>query len=146
MKFWVMAIFSLSERLARLARRVDKDMESLSVSMTVETVTLFEAMLALEDKKRRICNFKVFKDLMVDKLKPGELEIVSRYIKGEVLQEIADDLKISKSTAARKFNRAMDVCGKYLVSMTFTEERFLAEYKDIPLIWRTVKQFGRNAL
>ena len=146
MKFWITAIFYLANRLEELADRVSEEIDALSVSLTMETYKLFETVLALEDKKRRLCNFKVLGGLMKEKLSTGEQEVLLRHIRGESFEEIGTALGISKSTAARKFKSAVDTCIAYSESLTYTERRYIDEYKDIPLIWRTVKRMENGKL
>lgn len=141
MKHWILAVFNLASRLGKLCDRVDQEIDAVSCSLTTDTYTLCEAILALSDKKVRLINFKVMGQLMKEKLSDTEFEIVSCRARGATFEEIGNACGLSKSTAARRFQSAVEKCARAAGQLTFTEKKFTDEYKDIPLIYKTVKKF-----
>jgi len=145
MKFWIKTVFYLAGKLGRLVDTIDKEMAELSLCMVSDTFTIFDSMLKLEDKKRRLCNFKVIRDLMRAGLELQEKEIVRRHvIRGQTFGEIASDMDISKSKVNRIFLEAVKKCEAVAISLTYTEERFEKEYADIPLVFGTYKKAARK--
>jgi len=144
MKVWIKAIFLLASKLGQLAAAIAEEMDTLSTDITPETFGAFDRMLTLEDRKRRVCNFKVFRDLLRAKLTRDEYELIKRHmLKGETFEEIAASGAYSKSALARKFNQAIDTCIELMQSLTYGEARLLKDYKDIPLIYKTVQMLQK---
>jgi len=139
MKVWIKAIFLLGNKLGQLADAVQEELEKLSIDLTVETFRAFERMMALENKKRRLCNFKVLKDLLKAQLTADEKQVFKlRLEKSKSFDETADILQLHKSSVVRRFNKGMDKCLDFLNRLTYTEERFKSEYGDVEVICKSV--------
>ncbi|MCL2061243.1 MAG: hypothetical protein FWH03_01270 [Firmicutes bacterium] len=145
MKQWVFCIFCLMSKLGTLCARIEEQVDEASRNLTTDTLTLFNNVLRLNDAKRRIVNFLVLGRMMKSRLEKEEAVILQRRAKMESFDEIAKSLGLSRSGAARKCDAAVQKCIDAALSLTFTEERFIAEYKDIPLIYDTVRRLSKAA-
>jgi len=146
MKHWITTIFFLAGKLGKLVDGLTKEMENYAISLTMETFRVLDTLMKLEDKKRRLCNFKVLAVFFKSKLDNEQIEIVRRrIIKGETFEEVASVLEISKSTAGRKYSEAINKSIAASLSLTYDEDRLLEDYKDIPLIMKTYNKFVKNA-
>lgn|GEM_PF-791249 len=143
MKHWILTIFRLSSRMDKLCVRVDRQIDRLAVNLTLDTTKLINAILILQDRKVRFINFRVLYSRMKAALSPAERALAVRYANGESLLEIALSLGISHSTVARRLRKIVEVCGAVLRDLKFDEKRLLKDYRDIPLIYNTVKEFER---
>ena len=141
MKAWVLANFYLARKMDKLAERIDEEIDRSSLLLKIDTATLFEVIFNLNDKKRRVVNFKVLHSMLLKQLYLQEMGIISRYIKGQTLEEIGKEYEISKSTVSRRLKQAIDKCIKIFESLQFTEERLEKEYAEIPLIYKAVRKF-----
>jgi len=141
MKAWIRTIFLLKSKIGQLVELIAEEMDALSVDIAANTLTVFTKMLALEDKKRRVVNFKVFSTLLKGQLEKQEYSLIKLHIvDGKSFEEIAPLFESSKSALSRKFNKAINKCEDFLIKLTFNEERLVSEYKDIALIYRTVQK------
>ena len=142
MKAWIKAIFFLNSKLGNLLDSIQDEMDVLSKNLILETFTLCDKMLKLEDKKRRICNLKVLHSLFKSKLSNIEYNLIKKHLlQGKTFEEISATLTKSKSQLSRDYCKALDKCEEVSIAMTFSEERLEREYKDIILVYKTVKKF-----
>jgi len=144
MKEWILSVFFLQNKLKDLAAQIDSEIKIYSLSLTMDTNKLFDKVMQLQDKRRRVVNFKVLYDIMKDNLSASEKTILADSAKGNSFNEIGQKLNVSKSTAARYFKQAIDKCTNVAHSLNFTLERFKKEYGDILLIHKTASKFSKN--
>ena len=142
MKYWIMTIFFLANKLAKLADEIASEIDSYAVCLTMDTLKVFSTVMNLEDKKRRLCNFKVLADFFKSKLDKEQLEIVKKYlIKGDSFEQIAYGTGLSRSTTIRRYNSAINKSIAACLSLTYDEDRLMEEYKDFPVIIKTLGKF-----
>jgi len=136
---WIKAIFALAPKMGALADAISEEMDALSMDLVTNTYRVFEKMMMLENKKRRVVNFKVFRDLLKGQLTKDEYAFVRMHIvKGKTFVEIAEVSDYSKSGASRKFKEIMHKCEEYMQKLTYSVDRLIEEYKDIELVSRTM--------
>jgi len=142
---WIKAVFFLSGKLSKLEKILQESMEKLSTNMSIDTYSLCNQMLLVEDKLRRVCNFKVLSKMLCAHLPKDDTVLIKRHIIAkQSFADIAAELGVHKSTPSRKFNKAIEACVKFCEGLTFNLSRFEKDYKDIPLITETVKMFNKN--
>ena len=145
MNSWIKTIFFLSSKLGKLEKILKGSMEDLSKNMTLDTYTLCNKMLAIEDKLRRVCNFRVIGKMLEAHLSKDELTLIKRHIIAkETFADMAYEAGLNKSTLTRRFAKAIDSCITFCENLTFTLDRMQKDYKDIPLIIETLKMFTRG--
>jgi len=145
MKVWIKAIFLLASKMGALAEAIAQEMDNLSVDYITNTIVACEQMMLLEDKKRRVVNFKVFNNLLKAQLTKDEYKLVKLHvIEAKTFEEIAIELESSKSALSRKFNCIIKTCEEFLTKLTYTQDRLLKEYKDIALVYKMVQKLERQ--
>ncbi|MCL2847571.1 MAG: hypothetical protein FWE13_02315 [Firmicutes bacterium] len=147
MKHWISTIFYLNNKLNKLLDALSQELESYAVNLTIDTFRVFDLIMKIEDKKRRICNFKVLGDLIKSKLNISQKEIVNRYIvKGDSFEQIAYGSGVSKSTTNRRFKEAINIAIATAISLGYNEDKLTKEYCDIMLITKIFRNFMENGV
>ena len=143
MKNWIRVIFALNNRLDALTYSIDRQVENMSELLTVPTMELFDSIIELNDKKVRIINMRVLHDKMKEALSSREYYVIARSSHGASFSEIGESLGLSKGHVYRLYQRTIQKLTRVLSSYGYTEEKFLEDYKDIPLIARMYKKYAR---
>jgi len=143
MKYWILTIFRLKEQMPKLCGRIDNQIERLAVNLTMDTHKLIKAILVLQDRKTRFINMHVLYNRMRAVLSPAEYALVMRYAQGKTLLEIALADGVAECTVSRRLRGAVEVCAAVANNLRFGCERFERDYRDVPLVYNTVKGFER---
>lgn len=137
MNFWILTILDMSTKLDYYADNLEKRAEGLSVCLTKDTLSLFNEIMDLNNKKIKLINFKVMYDSVIATLKKDERIIMEEYAKNQTLEEIGKLLDVNKSTVMRRMNKAILKCGAVLTALGYTSKKLFSEYGDYAAVYYT---------
>lgn len=144
MKKWILMIFRIGSLLEQLTDRLDRRVERLALDPFGQTARQYERILELIDKKRRLVNLKVMREMLAHELAADDVFLLAKYAFGMSAAQIAELTNRRESTVYKRLRAALTKAEKTLLAAGYDEARLEREYSEFPIVKNTVGLFSRR--
>lgn len=134
---WSKTLLQSYRYLSTIVETIDKMVKKISIGSftynsksNTNTLTQFESIIELNNRKEKLINLKVYVDMTLSKLSVKDLEVLSLgYIDGLSVEEIAETQNVSVRTIFRRRKCAIEKFSHVLGDI-ITHDKLYSIYSD----------------
>ncbi len=134
----------LSTKLEYYWENLEERIDSLSVCLTSDTLSICDEIMSLNEKKVLLCNLKVIYSYFIAALKKDERLIIEEYAKNQTLEAISKMIGCSKSTVMRRLNKAVKKCSAVIMALGYNAAKLNSEYGGYAAVCGTYNRIRRE--
>lgn len=134
MKNWIESILLLGGRLDKIEDLLDNKMDELALDTVTSMHKLADKMFRIIEKKRKIVNFSVMHNMIVDMLSSYNLSVIYSYMDTRSYSDLAEFFVVSTKKAKDSHKDALRRSEDILLSNKVHRVYLENEYADVPFI------------